>query len=455
MVFTRLFYLVQALDKITLTGWKKFSCYILVICYLCIPVSSSVEIGAFQLNLPIEPLLGISAILLFYTIDIKTLVLSSFIRHPLTLLALLYHLCMMISITYSTDYVVSAKYALVNSLHFWVFYFGIYYLAIHQVDFRKLLHAYIISFSFIICYSFLRYGAFNFGDGVAPELARPFYSDHTLFGASLAFLFPLLFLKDIGFKKSKTWRPLLILFYLLAIIIIYSQAVWLSLILGLITYQGIKKYKSNSQVIIYLSVIFVLISSILLFTIYKINTQSTDRYSIFTSIGKKIVPGKLIKDVSTLERINRYSCAIRMWRDRPLFGFGAGTFQFAYLPYQLPSDMTRISVTTARALDGKPHSSGKGGGAHSEYFQAFVELGLIGGITWLLFVIFTIHYSLKIYYSTSPADRFILAIFIALLGYFIHALFNNLLHNEEVSFLFWSMIGWVVYSDSGSEIKNK
>ena len=101
LVFTRLFYLVQALDKITLTGWKKFSCYILVICYLCIPVSSSVEIGAFQLNLPIEPLLGISAILLFYTIDIKTLVLSSFIRHPLTLLALLYHLCMMISITCS------------------------------------------------------------------------------------------------------------------------------------------------------------------------------------------------------------------------------------------------------------------------------------------------------------------------------------------------------------------
>ncbi len=290
-------------------------------------------------------------------------------------------------------------------------------------------------------------------EGIAPELARPFYSDHTIFGASLALLFPFLILNKFDFIKFKYLRSILILLFSIAIINTKSQAVWLSLGLGLITYIGIKKYKFNTRSIHLLGLIFVLLITMLLFFVHQTDIQSASKSLNSTSVVKKLVLENLSNDVSTMERINRYSCALRMWKDHPIAGFGAGTFQFAYLPYQLPMEMTRISVTTSRAFDGKPHSTGKGGGAHSEYFQSFVELGILGGIIWLLFVSFTIHYSLKIYYSTLISANFTLSIFIALLGYFIHALFNNFLHNEEISFLFWSMIGMIVYYDSGSEAK--
>lgn len=441
------------MKKIRIINWQKIFCYLLLICYLAIPFSLPIDIGSFQLNLPVEPILVIVAFLLLFMIDIKKLASSSFFRHPLTLLAMLYHLCMLISISYSTDFMVSVKYVLINSLHFWVFYFGIYYLSIHQVDIRKIWYAYIICISIIICYSFIRYAAFNFMEGIAPELARPFYSDHTIFGASLALLFPFLILNKFDFIKFKYLRSILILLFSIAIINTKSQAVWLSLGLGLITYIGIKKYKFNTRSIHLLGLIFVLLITMLLFFVHQTDIQSASKPLNSTSVVKKLGLENLSNDVSTMERINRYSCALRMWKDHPIAGFGAGTFQFAYLPYQLPMEMTRISVTTSRAFDGKPHSTGKGGGAHSEYFQSFVELGILGGIIWLLFVSFTIHYSLKIYYLTLNPDNFTLSIFIALLGYFIHALFNNFLHNEEISFLFWSMIGMIVYYDSGSEAK--
>jgi O-antigen ligase len=361
---------------------------------------------------------------------------------------------MILSICYSTEPLVSAKYVFINGLHFWVFYFGLYFIHENQIDYKKVLYSYSIITSSIIIYGFIKFSIHDFQKGFAPALARPFYSDHTLFGASLALILPFLIFYRFQFRQYKLVQPVLILLFSLAVLITQSQAVWLSLASGMIAFVLIKKYEVKTRYFIINGLILVCLSSMLLYKVHQNKShQSGNSYTINTPLNSFIY--KLSKDVSTLERINRYSCAIRMWKDRPLLGFGVGTFQFAYLPYQLPSDMTRISVTTARALDGKPHTSGKGGGAHSEYFQAFVELGLIGGITWLLFVIFTIHYSLKMYYSTSPADRFILAIFIALMGYFIHALFNNFLHNEEVSFLFWSMIGWVVISDSGSEIKNK
>ena len=41
-------------------------------------------------------------------------------------------------------------------------------------------------------------------------------------------------------------------------------------------------------------------------------------------------------DASNLERINRWNCAIRMFEDKPIFGFGPGTYMFVYAPYQKP-----------------------------------------------------------------------------------------------------------------------
>ena len=72
-------------------------------------------------------------------------------------------------------------------------------------------------------------------------------------------------------------------------------------------------------------------------------------------------------DASNLERINRWQAAIRMYEDHPVLGFGPGTYQFEYAPYQMSQEKTAIST-----------NAGDRGNAHSEYIGPLSEEGLPG-----------------------------------------------------------------------------
>ena len=108
-------------------------------------------------------------------------------------------------------------------------------------------------------------------------------------------------------------------------------------------------------------------------------------------------------DQSNLERLNRWSCAIRMWKDKPLFGFGPGTYQFEYGRYQRSYEKTRIST-----------DFGTMGNAHSEYLGPLAEGGVFGLLSILLVIGTTIvHFQTTIHPHFFPgcADRTILLLF--------------------------------------------
>ena len=76
-------------------------------------------------------------------------------------------------------------------------------------------------------------------------------------------------------------------------------------------------------------------------------------------------------DDSNLERLNRWNCAVSLFKERPITGWGPGTYQFVYAPYQEAKYRTTIST-----------NNGDGGNAHSEYLGPLAEQGVPG----LLFV---------------------------------------------------------------------
>jgi O-antigen ligase len=163
---------------------------------------------------------------------------------------------------------------------------------------------------------------------------------------------------------------------------------------------------------------------------------------------KPALDRKLEKDVSTLERLNRYSCAWRMAEQRPWTGFGPGTFQFQYLPFQRPEEMTRISISDP-ARDLHPDQLGRGGGAHSEYLQALAEGGWPALLWWLLLAGTSVFMGVKLYLSAQSKESqwFALAVTFSLLTFFIHAFFNNFLHDGRVAALVWGQVVRVVRSE--------
>ena len=74
-----------------------------------------------------------------------------------------------------------------------------------------------------------------------------------------------------------------------------------------------------------------------------------------------------------MERINRWKCALKMFIEKPVFGWGPGTYQFQYARFQLSKDRTIISS-----------NSGDMGNTHSEYLGPLCESGFLGFFFFLL-----------------------------------------------------------------------
>ena len=143
-------------------------------------------------------------------------------------------------------------------------------------------------------------------------------------------------------------------------------------------------------------------------------------------------------DASNLERINRWNSAFRMFRERPFFGWGPGTYSFLYAPYQLSSEKTIIST-----------NAGDMGNAHSEYIGPLCESGVLGTLTFL-FVCGTIVWTgWRLYYKLpkGPKRGVLVAVLLGEVTYLLHGLMNNFLDTDKASIPFWGFAAMLVAAD--------
>ena len=142
-------------------------------------------------------------------------------------------------------------------------------------------------------------------------------------------------------------------------------------------------------------------------------------------------------DASNLERINRWQAALRMAEERPVFGWGGGTYQFVYAPFQLAKEKTIISTNL-----------GDKGNAHSEYLGPLAEMGIPGLLIVLVLVIVVMYKGLMIYRRGDREDKFLtLMATLGLVTYFVHGLLNNFLDTDKLSVPFWGFIAVIVAMD--------
>ena len=120
-----------------------------------------------------------------------------------------------------------------------------------------------------------------------------------------------------------------------------------------------------------------------------------------------------------------------MFKERPVFGFGPGTYAFQYARFQEPENTTIISTT-----------NGDMGNAHSEYLGPLSEMGFLGLIAMLLIVAAIFYKSITLYYKWPEEDKkmrtFILAMIMSLVTYFVHGVLNNYLDTDKASVPIWT-----------------
>lgn len=410
--------------------WQKWAFLSL---FFCLPFSQEVGFGSWKLSLPTEPIIGLLFIFrlpwLIYDLRFTTSDLRLCFSKNISQTWLAW---MFLIIPFSSMPLVSLKFWVVSAGHFWVFFIG--QRLFLEAKSLVWLRFYGLGFLAVGLFALVKHGwFFDFRADQSLLAAQPFFSDHTLFSAAAAMLLFFCFSKDE--MRSTRWLSTGCAVFLLAIIwFSFCRAAWLSVILTAVF--GLFLWRKWSLRWLILSG-GLAVFGLLFLTKNSLPTadgNARNALDQFRSMTNRTT------DASNLERLNRWSCAWRMFLEKPVVGFGPGTFQFQYLPLQKPAEMTRISVTSPG-----PHENGRGGGTHSEYLQNLAEMGLVGLVLWILLAVFSIKTGVEIFWnSTDSAIRWTaFGLTLGLVSFFLHALVNNFFHSEKVAALIWSAMAWL------------
>jgi O-antigen ligase len=422
--------------------------YFLYILIFSIPLSVAWHFSAYGLTvfIPSEPLIGwVCLFFLFQFFFWGNATRSQFFREPLTILAALYLIAVGVSAIFSTMPVVSLKALTVRFCYVVCFFIVLQQVANSAQRWRLVYGMYALSFMIVIAFVWHKHAAFDFSKDKSGLVTAPFYADHTIYATCASVLLPFFF-AELRRRPKGSFTQIgvgaLLLVLILAIFFAASRAAWLSLAAGAAFWIYLRLQLPSRYILLGTTAIIGL-GIIFQDAIWdKLKSNRADSNAKKSGAIEQIQSiGNIRNDWSNLERVNRWSCAYRMFLARPLAGFGVGTYQYAYVPFQKEKEMTPISVRTPYSLN-----LANGGNAHSEFFNLLSETGFLGGLCWVLLFGIGLQTGFRLcYHPNIPFAEKQLA-YAALCGlfiYFCNGLFNSFLDTDKAAFLFWGNLALI------------
>ena len=414
---------------------------VLLLTSFCVPLSvnlKALETG-LAISLPAEPLL-MGIMVLFIA---KMLYDGHYDRrisqHPIAVVIYCMFAWMLVTTITSEMPIVSLKFMLSR---LWFIIPAFFLCAILFKDPKNIhwfIWLYIAALCIVCVYTIIHHAQFGFDGDSAHWVMTPFYNDHTAYGAALA-IYLIMALTYVFIPGIKPGRKLVIIgvVILLSVALTLSncRAAWLSIIasLGVLFCVLLRiKFRWIAAAMIILVGLFLTFQNQIIDTLEKNNQDASgDLVENIQSITN------ISTDASNLERINRWQSAFRLFNERPVFGWGPGTYQFVYAPYQMSKEKTIIST-----------NAGDGGNAHSEYFGPLAEQGLVGSLLVMMLVVVTVYCGIKTYSrcKNKKAKVLVLGATLAFFSYFIHGFLNNFLDTDKLAVPVWSLAALIAAID--------
>lgn len=399
--------------------------YVLWFIVLATPLSINYEftdLGS-TLNLPTEPFMVALTALFFVRLAYYGNFFPKLVKHPLSLILIAHLVWMLCTAITSELLIVSLKYFVSRLWFIVVFFYLMSLLFKKQKNHQPYFLLYLIPMAAVVIYTIIHHGQYGFTKKSGTWVMQPFFKEHTAYGAVLAMYFTVAW----GMFFRYNYRPLVKIGLLALSVIIsvglyfsYTRAAWLSVIvmLGIATFLyfgwGFKRFM---QVVTMALVVVGLSWNQIDNYLGSTKAESSDDMSEHLSSVANVST-----DASNTERLNRWKSAWRMFKERPVTGFGPGTYMFLYAPYQNPHEKTIIST-----------NRGDVGNAHSEYIGPLADSGLPAALIILALVLATFYYGFKLslHLPTEELRTTASIAFLALVTYWFHGLVNNFLDIDK------------------------
>jgi O-antigen ligase len=404
-----------------------------------IPISIEMELpGGLATDLASEPfmwLLTLVSVLWFArnwpSVDV------SMLRHPITI-ALFFHLSW-IAITAVTSQapVVSIKYMLAKGWYVIVFYFLAYRLIRSERAFLTLLWAFFIPLVITVLIVLARHSTVGFAFDGTNFVMGPFYRNHVIYACIQAIFIPFVWYGTYFYKRwSARWWILVlgILIMLLGINFAYTRAAYVALLAAFGIYWIIRWRMMKPALAL----------AALLITLFYAVLSQRDNWLLFAPDYERTITHKRfdnlleattkLEDISVMERVYRWVAASYMVQDRPITGFGPGTFYFYYKNYTVSSFKTYVSDNPERS------------GIHNYFLMTTVEQGLPGLVLFVILVATALLYSERLYHRIEDPTRRRMLLSAVLCFSLINLLMlmNDFVETDKIGGLFFISMAMIV-----------
>jgi putative inorganic carbon (HCO3(-)) transporter len=414
---------------------------ILLVITLTIPFAVNMTDSEFGvgISMPAEPMMLGVLIVFIVKLLYENNYDKNILKHPVTVLIIISLVWMFITSLTSQIPLVSFKYLAARLWFVIPFYFMGILLFRKIKNIRLFIWFYTIPLLGVIAYTTYNHALWGFNEQAGHWVMEPFYNDHTAYGAVLTLFIPAFLGFTFSNSYSKTIRLfsfLVLAILIMALVLSFSRAAWISLAFSFLIYLIILLRIKLKWIILTLAIffgVFFLFQNEIWDRLEK-NKQGSS--ANFVEHLQSI--SNISTDDSNLERINRWQSAFRMFAERPVFGFGPGTYQFEYAPFQHSNEKTLIST-----------NFGDKGNAHSEYIGPMAESGILGMLSLVGILVFTVITGLRVYKQAKEKEirMLSLAILLGLITYFFHGTMNNFLDTDKASVPFWGFIAILVALD--------
>jgi O-antigen ligase len=434
------FSLVPAVVAVVVTALLALDKLMLFIVF-CTPISINLQRleGGLGIALPTEPIMFGVMLLFIVRLVYEQKFDRAVMRHPITIAIIVNLVWLLITSITSQLPVVSLKFLVARLWFVICFYFIATQLFKDITNVRRFIWLYIVPLTGVIFYTIYEHAQFSFSQEAANWVMSPFYNDHTAYGAVLAMFYPLLIFFMFNQRLSISTRIISFIFFAIftvALILSYTRASYVSLLAAGGLYLVYVLRIRFSTLMLGTAAVGIFFFSFRTELFMKLEKNRQDSSSDFSKHLASV--SNISSDASNLERINRWNSAMRLFEERPFFGWGPGTYAFEYAPYQLSSEKTIIST-----------NAGDKGNAHSEYLGPLCESGVLGMVTVIFIIGAVIYRSSLLYHRLRDKEmkNLVLAILLGLVTYFVHGVLNNFLDTDKASVPFWGFIAMLVTID--------
>ena len=396
-------------------------------------------IPKMELSIPVEPMMILfSAIFIFRVLVADTYDLR-IIKHPVTICILAMLVWMLVTSITSEMPMVSFKYLAARMWFMFPFFFAATQIFRSIKRVKQFFWCYAFSLLVVIIISTVKTVS-NFSDlQTLHRVMQPFYNDHTAYGVTIALFVPVAFYFAIQKQNNlftKIFSIVALCILVMGLIFSYSRAAWISVVGTIAVFYAIKMGMKIKWMLVIAGVGIALFFTYQADVLYKLGKNSQDSsYNIADQVRSI---SNISTDASNVERLNRWASALRMFEERPILGWGPGTYQFIYGRYQRSYQLSTIST-----------NSGNRGNAHSEYIGPLADEGVFGTICIVLVFGMTFATGIKVYRNAKDKriSNLAIAFTLGLFTYYVHGIFNNFLDTDKLSVPFWGFTAVIVALD--------